>query len=245
MKLFYDFHIHSCLSPCGDNEMTPFNLVNAAKLFGFDLIALTDHNSCRNCRAAVKAGEAAGITVIPGMELCTSEEIHVVCLFPDCAQAEKFSALIHENMPPVKNRTEIFGDQLVMDSEDKVLGTEELLLNTASFFSVDEVPALVRNYGGVCFPAHIDRASFSLIASLGDFPAELDVNAFELTPDADAETYLARYPATRGKLILRDSDAHYLENMRLPEHTLDLPECSAQAVIDYIRNRHKSSETET
>ena len=132
-----------------------------------------------------------------------------------------------------------------MDSEDKVLGTEELLLNTASFFSVDEVPALVRNYGGVCFPAHIDRASFSLIASLGDFPAELDVNAFELTPDADAETYLARYPATRGKLILRDSDAHYLENMRLPEHTLDLPECSAQAVIDYIRNRHKSSETET
>ena len=71
------------------------------------------------------------------------------------------------------------------------------------------------------------------------------MNAFELTPDADAETYLARYPATRGKLILRDSDAHYLENMRLPEHTLDLPECSAQAVIDYIRNRHKSSETET
>ncbi len=244
MKLFYDFHIHSCLSPCGDNEMTPFNLVNAAKLFGFDIIALTDHNSCRNCRAAVQAGKDAGITVVPGMELCTSEEIHVVCLFPDCDRAEAFSALVRENIPPIRNRTEIFGDQLVMDSEDKVLDTEELLLNTASFFSVDEVPALVREYGGVCFPAHIDRASFSLIASLGDFPAGLDVNAFELTPDADAEDYLNKYPATRGKLILRDSDAHYLENLRLPAHTLDLPDCSAQAVIDYIRTRHKTDGTE-
>ena len=244
MKLFYDFHIHSCLSPCGDNEMTPFNLVNAAKLFGYDIIALTDHNSCRNCRAAVRAGELAGITVVPGMELCTSEEIHVICLFPDCGRAEAFSALVRENIPPVKNRTEIFGDQLVMDSEDTVLGTEELLLNTASFFSVDEVPALVKDYGGVCFPAHIDRASYSLISSLGDFPADLAVNAFELTPNADAESYLAKYPAARGKLILRDSDAHYLENLLLPAHTLNLPACSAQAVIDYIRNRHTRSETE-
>ena len=79
MKLYYDFHLHSCLSPCGDNEMTPYNLVNMAKVLGFDVIALTDHNSCKNCRAAVRAGEDAGLTVIPGMELCTAEEIHVVC----------------------------------------------------------------------------------------------------------------------------------------------------------------------
>ena len=237
MKLFYDFHLHSCLSPCGDNEMTPFNLVNTAKVFGYDIIALTDHNSCKNCRAAVKAGKAAGITVVPGMELCTSEEIHVICLFPDCDKAEAFSALVHENIPPVKNRTEIFGDQLVMDSTDAVLGQEELLLNTASAFSVDDVPALVKDYGGVCFPAHIDRASFSLLSSLGDFPADLDVAAFELTPDADEQSYLEKYPAVRGKRILRDSDAHYLENMLLPRHTIDLPECSAQAVIDALRGK--------
>lgn len=239
MKLFYDFHIHSCLSPCGDNEMTPFNLVNAAKLFGFDIIALTDHNSCRNCRAAVKAGKDAGITVVPGMELCTSEEIHVICLFPDCDKAEAFSALVRRNIPPVKNRTDIFGEQNVMDSGDTVLDTEELLLTTASAFDIDSVPALVRDYGGVCFPAHIDRSSYSVLSALGDFPESLDVTAFELTPDADAENYLNKYPATRGKLILRNSDAHYLENLRLPEHTLDLPDCSAQAVIDYINRRHK------
>ena len=217
--------------------MTPFNLVNAAKLFGFDVIALTDHNSCRNCRAAVKAGEAAGITVVPGMELCTSEEIHVICLFPDCDSAEAFSDLVHENIPPVKNRTEIFGDQLVMDCADKVLSSEELLLNTASAFSVDDVPALVKEYGGVCFPAHIDRSSYSVLSVLGDFPAGLNVGAFELTPDANEKEYLEKYPATRGKLILRDSDAHYLENLRLPENTIDLSECSAQAVIDALQSK--------
>ena len=104
MKLYYDLHIHSCLSPCGDNEMTPFNLVNTAKVFGYDLIALTDHNSCRNCRAALEAGKAAGITVVPGMELCTSEEIHVVCLFADLDSAESFGALVREHIPPIKNR---------------------------------------------------------------------------------------------------------------------------------------------
>ena len=239
MKLFYDFHLHSCLSPCGDNEMTPYNLSNMAKVLGYDIIALTDHNSCRNCRAAAAVGKAIGLPVIPGMELCTSEEIHVVCLLPDCDAADAFGAYVREHIPPVKNRPEIFGDQRVMDGADTVLDTEPLLLTTAAAISVDDVPALVRSYGGVCFPAHIDRSSFSLLSSLGDFPPTLDVTAFELTPAAKEEDFLARYPATRGKLILRDSDAHYLENMLLPEHTLDLPECTPQAVIDFIRTRHK------
>ena len=90
MKLKYDFHLHSCLSPCGDNDMTPYNLVNMAKLMGYDIIALTDHNSCLNCPAAIKAGQEAGITVVPGMELCTSEEIHTVCLFPTLEKALEF-----------------------------------------------------------------------------------------------------------------------------------------------------------
>ncbi|HAS37802.1 MAG TPA: phosphoesterase, partial [Ruminococcaceae bacterium] len=81
MKLYYDFHLHSCLSPCGDNDMTPYNLVNMAKILGLDAIALTDHNTAQNCRAAMEVGKSIGVTVIPGMELCTSEEVHVVCLF--------------------------------------------------------------------------------------------------------------------------------------------------------------------
>ena len=83
MKIFADLHLHSCLSPCGDGDMTPYNLVQMAKLLGFDIIALTDHNTCGNCESAMRVGESIGLTVVPGMELCTAEEIHCVCLFPD------------------------------------------------------------------------------------------------------------------------------------------------------------------
>lgn len=235
MKLFYDLHLHSCLSPCGDDEMTPFNLVNMAKVLGFDIIALTDHNSVKNCRAAVRAGENAGITVVPGMELCTSEEIHVVCLFPDVEKAENFGKIIYQNIPKIKNKPHIFGNQLVMDSADGVLESEDILLTTASFISIDDVPELVKKNGGVCFPAHIDRASYSIISALGTFSENLNVPCFELTPQADEKQYLEKYPATRGKRLLRNSDAHYLENMRLPENTLDLKENSAPALIEYLR----------
>ncbi len=236
MKLYYDFHLHSCLSPCGDNEMTPYNLVNMAKILGFDIIALTDHNSTKNCRAAISAAEKAGITVVPGMELCTSEEIHVVCLFPSVEKAENFGAYIYENIPKIKNKPQIFGDQLVMDGEDGILENEELLLTTASFISIDAVPELVNRFGGVCFPAHIDRSSYSIISALGTFGEDLNVKAFELTPDADEKEYLEKYPATKGKLIFRNSDAHYLENMRLPEHTINLPENSAPTLIEHLKN---------
>lgn len=239
MKLYYDLHLHSCLSPCGDNDMTPYNLVNLAKIFGYDIIALTDHNSCKNCESAIKVGEKIGITVVPGMELCTCEEIHNICLFPSVERAMAFSDYIHSTLPPVANREKIFGEQLIMDYTDGVLGKEELLLTTASNVSVSDLCELVSEYDGVCYPAHIDRNSYSIISALGDFPPEVESRCFELTPNAKAEEYLEKYSATKGKLIIRSSDAHYLENMREPEFMIDLPENTAEALIDYLKGRHK------
>lgn len=238
MKLYYDLHLHSCLSPCGDNDMTPYNLVNLAKLFGYDIIALTDHNSCKNCESAMKVGEEIGITVVPGMELCTSEEIHNICLFPTLEKAMAFSNYIYGTLPRIKNRENIFGEQLIMDHRDGMLGKEEILLTTASSISIDELSELVDKYDGVCYPAHIDRNSYSIISSLGDFSPDVKARCFELTPNVRAEDYLEKYPATKGKLIIRSSDAHYLENMREPEFVLDLPENSASALIDYLKGRH-------
>ena len=240
MKLYYDLHLHSCLSPCGNNELSPYNLVNLAKIFGYDIIALTDHNSCKNCGSAIKVGEKIGITVVPGMELCTSEEIHNICLFPTLSKAEEFSDYISGTLPNIKNKEKIFGEQLIMDDADRVLGKEEILLTTASSVSIDELPELVSRYDGVCYPAHIDRNSYSIISSLGDFSSDLDVSCFELTPDGRPEEYLEKYPATKGKLIIRSSDAHYLENMREPAFVIDLPENSAKALIDYLKGRHKN-----
>ena len=238
MKLYYDFHLHSCLSPCGDNDMTPYNLVNLAKIFGYDIIALTDHNSCKNCESAMKIGEKIGITVVPGMELCTSEEIHNVCLFLTLESAMAFSDYIYGTLPPIPNREKIFGEQLIMDEEDTVLGKEEILLTTASSISVSDLNELVDKFDGVCYPAHIDRNSYSIISALGDFPPEVESRCFELTPNAKAEEYLEKYPATKGRLIIRSSDAHYLENMREPEFLIDLSENTAKALIEYLKGRH-------
>lgn len=236
MKLNYDFHIHSCLSPCGDADMTPCNIVNMASLLELEVIALTDHNSAGNCRAAIEAGKEAGITVIAGMELCTAEEIHVVCLFPDADSAEAFGEAVKSRTPPVMNKPKVFGEQLYMDSQDNVLGSEEVLLITASSISVDEAVGMVQGFGGFCYPAHIDRDSFSLISSLGTFPGNLGFTCAEVSGGADTGKLRAEYPALENMRIMRSSDAHYLENMREAADTIDVPECTARDVIRYFNS---------
>ena len=213
MELNYDFHLHSCLSPCGDNDMTPYNLVNMAKIMGLDAIALTDHNTCLNCEAAMKAGKEAGILVIPGMELCTDEEVHVVCLFPALDNAMAFSEYVRERIPSVENRPQIFGDQFIMDDKDNVLGQENLLLTTATNVSLDKVPEIIKEFSGVAFPAHIDRSSYSVISNLGMIDEYMGFTTAEITKKADKSEYMKKYPVLEKMNILTSSDAHYLENI--------------------------------
>lgn len=219
--------------------MTPYNLVNMSKLLGLDIIALTDHNTCENCASAIKAGEKIGLTVIPGMELCTSEEVHVVCLFPDAESAMKFSDYVISTMPPVKNRPEIFGEQLIMDEYDNVIGSQEKLLTLASSISISDICTTVESYGGVCYPAHIDRNSYSVLSNLGMITEDMGFNAVEMTADADRNTLISMHPILEGATIFVDSDAHYLENMKEAENVIDVSENSAKAVINYIKNLTK------
>lgn len=230
-EFFYDLHIHSCLSPCADNEMTPANLVGMSALCGRQLIALTDHNSCLNCPAAMAAGEALGVLVVPGMELCTSEEIHVVCLFEKLEKALSFGEMVKSRSLHLSNRPEIFGDQLIFDQEDRLLGREEELLLSASGISLTEAPSLVRSFGGVCFPAHVNRDSYSILSALGDFPPETPFFAAEHTADAERSALLRLCPKLSEKLLLVNSDAHRLESMAGPAGRLCLPELSRACLI--------------
>lgn len=231
----YDLHLHSCLSPCGDMDMTPFNLVNMAAILELDIIALTDHNTTGNCRSAVKAGEAVGITVVPGMELCTSEEIHVVCLFKDCDDADAFSAHIRPTLPPIKNKPDVFGRQVFMDDEDGELGEEEILLVTASGISISELPAIVDSFGGFCYPAHIDRASYSILSSLGMIDLSMGFTCAEVSDKGDAYALTEKHPDLAKMRIMHSSDAHYLENMREANDTIGLVENSSPALIKRLR----------
>ena len=221
-RYYYDFHIHSCLSPCADNDMTPNNIAGMAALAGLNIVALTDHNSCRNCPAFFAAAKKQGIIPVAGMELTTSEDIHIVCLFEALEDALQFDKAVDSYRIRVKNRTDIFGDQLLMDENDAVIGTEEDLLSNATQLSLDDVPALVEQFQGVCYPAHVDRESNGILATLGMFPPTPHFALAELHDMIKREVLRPMHPQLEQMLLLNGSDAHYLWDIRDKEHFLEL-----------------------
>lgn len=231
----YDLHIHTCLSPCGDNEMTPPNIANMAYVKGLDLIAVTDHNSAKNARAVMNAARDLPLTVIPGAELTTAEEIHVVCLLPDADSAEAFDRELETHMPQIPNQPDYFGDQLLMDENENVTGTFPWLLPNALDLSIDVVPALCEKFGGVCFPAHIDRPANGILAVFGLLP---DTPVFPTLEVHDPEKFFAD-PANEAyraeHRVLTSSDAHRLGDMAEAVHFLELPENSFAALRAAIR----------
>lgn len=235
MKLSYDLHIHSCLSPCGDNDMTPNNIVNMAILNGLDVIALTDHNSCKNCPAFLEAAQRSGILAIPGMELCTSEEIHVVCLFPELRQAMAFDREVYQYVPPIQNDPRIFGEQLILDGEDRQIGQEERLLINASSIPIDGVGPLVSRFGGFCFPAHVDKDAYSVLSSLGSIPPECGFTTVEVKNPDRFFAVPENLQKIKGMLAVTDSDAHYLWDIADGQRFLDPQACSARSVLEYLR----------
>lgn len=234
MKYFYDLHIHSCLSPCGDMDMTPNNIVNMAKLLGHDVIALTDHNTSLNCEAAMKAGENAGIVVIPGMELTTSEDIHAVCLFPTLEKALAWSSYVDEHRIKIKNKSEIYGRQVIMDENDEETGEIEHLLLPASDISIMSAHRLVGDFGGVCYPAHIDRDSLSILSVLGEIDEYCGFSTAEFADKSKVPELKAQHPILNSMNIITNSDAHYLENMKEAENFLELPELTRENIIRFL-----------
>ena len=234
---YYDLHIHSCLSPCADMDMTPANIVGMAKLKGLDVIALTDHNTCKNCRAAVAMGKSLGVLVLPGMELCTAEDVHVVCLFAELAAAETFSSEIYSLLPAIPNRPDIFGEQQIMDENDRPAGMEPRFLLTGANIGVDKVCALAAHCGGTAYPAHVDRPANGILGILGGIPPEAGFTAAELSAACDEKNFLSKNPCLYGMRILHSSDAHRLWQISERENSIALPELSADAVIAYIRQQ--------
>lgn len=232
---YYDLHIHSCVSPCADEDMTPNNIVNMAKLKGLDVIALTDHNTCANCRATMRAGSRAGLFVIPGMELCTAEDIHTICLFDNIDGAERFSAEVHSRLPAIANRPDIYGEQTILDEDDNPVGDEPLLLLNAAMIGIYELLGLAARYGGAVFPAHIDRQAYGILGVLGSLPKDLGFAAVELSSACDKEDFFRLHPETAGLRLLRNSDAHSLWQINEPCDMLQLENLSTQSLISYVR----------
>ena len=221
-RYYYDYHIHSCLSPCGDDDMTPANIAGAATLASLNIVALTDHNTTKNCPAFFKAAKHYGIIAVAGMELTTAEDIHVVCLFEKLEQALAFGDEIEQHIVKVKNRPEIFGHQHILDWEDNILSQVDFLLSNATDISVDDVPRLVESFDGVCYPAHIDRTANGIVSILGVFPEQSDFGCYELHNIEKTDEYENRFPHLKDKIRLIGSDAHYLWDLRDAEDYIEL-----------------------
>lgn len=239
-RYFCDLHIHSCLSPCGDDEMTPANIAGMAVINGLNIVALTDHNSSKNCPAFFKQAKALGIIPVAGMELTTAEDIHVVCLFRELEDALEFDEFVDGKRIKIKNKPDIFGHQHIRDENDDICGEVEDLLINAAMLSLEEAFAEVSKRGGVCYPAHIDRQSNGIISTLGTFPEDPEYTAYELN-DADSdEEYREKFPIIKGLARAVSSDAHYLWDISEAKFSVELddePYSSSKvrnALIDYL-----------
>ncbi len=219
-RYYYDLHIHSCLSPCGDNDNTPNNLAGMATLAGLQIMALTDHNTCKNCPAFFAAAKKQGIIPVAGMELTTAEDIHMVCLFPTLETAMAFDKEIEGRRVLIENRPDIFGDQWILDENDEKMGEEPYLLSNATTVTLEESIPLVQSFGGVCYPAHIDREANGIIATLGALPPDLPFTAVELHDGEKETVYAEQIP--NGCRVTVGSDAHYLWDIRDKDRFVEL-----------------------
>ena len=208
-----DLHIHSCLSPCASLDLSPREIVERAKTECLDIIAITDHNTAKNVQVAMRLGEKRGLKVIPGMEVQTREEIHLLALFLDWPAAAAWDEEVRQHLPDVRNDPEIFGDQPIVDEEGSILGFEERLLLNSIDLSLEDVKRRVQGLGGVVIPSHFDKGSFSLISQLGIIPEDMELEALEMSRKSQFQEVggMANVSSHIPRIV--SSDAHRLEDI--------------------------------
>lgn len=219
-----ELHSHTVLSPCAEVEMIPSLIVRAAIARGIDLLAVTDHNASANVVAVQKAAQGTDLRVLPGMELQTREEVHLLCLFDTLEQLEAWQSQVNEHLPSLENDSKYFGEQFVVDETGEFIRRETQLLLTSTDFSLEEAITAVHTLEGLAIPAHIDRKANGLLEILGFVPEGVQVEALELSRHVTAEVAPLRYPQIHGYPLVRDGDAHRLnEFLGVNEFLLESP----------------------
>lgn len=234
MNYSFDLHIHSCLSPYGADDMTPNNIASMCSLAGYDIVALTDYNSCGNSAAFQAAAEAKDLLAVPGMELCLREDAHVICLFPSLEQALAFDKLVRSKLTDLENDPAVFGSQLLVDENDQVVGSDSAFLVGSCDIGAYEIVSLVEQYGGVVFPAHLDSNSFSILSNLGLWDPSMGFPLVEVSPEC-AASFFDAVPGLSGTRHITGCNARTLAQIPPHHQMMDLPERTAQAVINWLK----------
>ena len=208
-----DFHIHSCLSPCGDLDMTPRNIVDKALALGLDLIAISDHNASENIAALIKSAEGTQLSILPGMELTSSEEVHVLALFENLDSIRQFQKIVYKNLISVEIDQRMMQDQVVVNEKDEVEGFNEFPLLGASLLSLEEIVEKIHQLNGLAIASHVDKESYSIIAQLGFIPDNLQLDGLEISPFSKVEDAREKFSDCNRFPIVTFSDAHYLKDL--------------------------------
>ncbi|QUH26045.1 PHP domain-containing protein [Serpentinicella alkaliphila] len=239
MKLAVDLHIHSGLSPCAEFTMTPNNIINMAKLKGLDAIAITDHNSLKNIEVFLKVANKNDIICIPGVEITTKEEVHVLGYFETIESVREFQRIIDMHLPRDKNNKEMFGNQLIYDENDNIIGEEQMLLSRSIGLSLEEIIDEIRKLNGIPIPAHINRNRFSIISNLGFINPELKINAIEICGYGDLKSVEKLCPNFESYNKIYSSDAHSLGQILEREFFVEVERQSIKCIINALEKSNK------
>ena len=236
-----DLHIHTCLSPCADLTMSPKRVVERAAELKLDVIGICDHNSAENVSAAVNVGREKEVTVFPGMEVTSSEEVHLLGLFDRIEPAMRLQEEVYQHLTPGQNVEDSFGQQIVANEEDEVEGYNQRILSGATALNLFDLVALIHRLGGLAIAAHVDRDVYSILSQLGYIPDDLELDAVEITANISFSEALASYPDLNRFPMVTSSDAHYLDDIGTSVSRFPMAEPTLTAMKTMLK-RHREGD---
>lgn len=232
-----DMHIHTVLSPCGDLEMSPVNIINKAKDRGIDIVGITDHNSTLHCESAEEIGRKAGVYVMKGAEVTTKEEVHCLAFFENNNELSLFQAFLEANLPNIPNNTDKFGYQVVVDEQENILKQVEPLLISAIAKTIEQVEQKVHELNGIFIPAHIDKMKNSIISQLGFVPPDLNADALEFSKFANPEEFMTKNKYLERFRTIKSSDAHYIDDVGTVYTIMELDEVNFDNIKQWLTKK--------
>jgi PHP family Zn ribbon phosphoesterase len=224
-----DLHIHTCLSPCGDWEMSPHNIIQRSLDTALDLIAICDHNTSENAGAVMREGRRRGICVLPGLEICSKEEVHILAIFGELEHALAMQAWVYAGLPG-QNQPEVFGYQVVANEDSEVLGENPRLLIGATRLGLGEIVRQTHALSGLSVSAHVDRPANGIINQLGFIPPDLKIDAVEVSRRIALPIARQTLPEIGNRPCITSSDAHFLKDIGAARTVLSMAAASVEEI---------------
>ena len=192
--------------------MHPQALVQRALAAQLDVVAICDHNSSENVLYVLKAAQGKPLKVFPGMEITSSEEVHLLALFDSLNDLSELQKIIDQHLAG-KNDEERFGVQAIVNENGEVEGLSDKLLIGATDIPLNDLINLIHEQNGLAVASHIDRESFSVISQLGFIDKSFGFDALEISTLTGIRKARQQYSDLNDYAFITSSDAHFLKDI--------------------------------